>query len=222
MSLELQIRVPLDRFELRVEGHFTERVTGVFGPSGAGKSTLLRVLVGLHPARGRVALGGRVWLDSDAGLRLAPEDRGVGYVPQDGLLFPHLNVRKNILFGAARAQHRGLDPEQILGRASAIMGLEALLGRRVGTLSGGERQRVALARALCSGPELLVLDEPLASLDQELRARILPMLQRVRQDFDCPMLIVSHDPDELRTLCDQVLVLERGEVLRVGPPDQVL
>jgi len=221
--LELDVRLPLDRFELRVDHRAEGPVTGVFGASGAGKTSLLEVVAGLRRgARGRVRLGDRVWLDSDEGRFLPPERREIGYVPQDGLLFPHLDVRRNLLAGARRARNRGQRPEETLRTVASLLELEPLLDRSVTTLSGGERQRVALGRALCSGPRLLLLDEPLAALDLPLRRRLLPFLRRVRDELELPTFLVSHDPIEVQALCDELLVLRRGEVIARGKPREVL
>ncbi len=221
--LALRLERPLDRFDLAVDVECRGRVLGVFGPSGAGKSTLLAAVAGLdRRARGRVALDSETWLDSDAGVRLPPERRGVGWVPQEGLLFPHRDVRGNLLAGAARARRRGGDPGETFAAVCRLLELEPLLDRRPVTLSGGERQRVALGRALCSGPRLLLLDEPLASLELPLRRRILPLLARVRDELAVPMLFVSHDPAEVRALCDEVLVLDRGRAVAHGATGALL
>lgn len=221
--LSLDLHFPLDRFDLDVAFATEARVTGVFGASGAGKSSLLKAVAGLkRRATGTVRANGDLWLDSVAGVFVPPERRGVGYVPQDGLLFPHKSVRGNLLAGGERARKNGGDPEATLTKVCELLELEALLDREPGTLSGGERQRVALGRALCSGPRLLLLDEPLASLDLPLRRRILPLLARVREEFDVPMLFVSHDPVEVQALCDHVVVLAEGRVVAQGPPHSVL
>ena len=217
-SLEVRLLVPLGGFELRVEWETSEPSLGVVGASGAGKTTLLESIAGLRPtARGLVRVNGRTWLDSDSGTRLPPERRGVGYVPQDLLLFPHMDVLANVLAGARRVA-APLPSRRVL----SLLELEALAHRDPATLSGGERQRVALARALCSGPELLLLDEPLASLDRPLRARILPYLLRVREEFGIPALHVSHEPEEVRALAREILVLDAGRVVGRGPAEDVL
>ena len=222
MRLDLDLRLPLDRFDLRVELAAEGPVTGIFGPSGAGKSSLLEAVAGLRRASGTVRLGDRVWLDSDAGRDLPPERRDVGLVPQESLLFPHLDVRRNLLAGAARARRRGGDPRMLFGRMCELLELGPLLDRDVESLSGGERRRVALGRALCSGPRLLLLDEPLASLDLPLRRRLLPFLRRLRSELTTPMLLVSHDPIEVQALCDEAIVLRDGEVVARGEPHRVL
>ena len=220
---EMHLRVPLDRFELVGEATSHCRVLGVFGPSGAGKTTLLEALAGLRTeASGRLCCAGEVWLDSRARCRVPASARGVGYVPQDLLLFPHRDVRANLAFGAERARRQDRDFDGTWREVIATLELEPLLGRRVDSLSGGERQRVALGRALCSGPRLLLLDEPLASLDQPLRHRILPFLLKVRDRFAVPMLVVSHNPVELLALCEEVIALRAGRVVAQGKPTAVL
>ncbi len=221
--LEVRLKVPLDRFELDVDFATHARVTGIFGVSGSGKTTLLETIAGLRRgACGVIRCGGESWLDSTVGLRLPPEHRGIGYVPQQHLIFPHMGVRGNLLAGAARARGRGGDAARTFESVVEVLELGPLLGRGVGELSGGERQRVALGRALCSGPRLLLLDEPLASLDVSLRSRILPFLRRVRDSFGLPILVVSHSPTELQALCDELIALRRGRVIASGAPMDVL
>ncbi len=221
-ALEVDLRLPLDRFELAVGFASRRPVTGIFGPSGAGKSSLLEAIAGLRPAaRGVVRFGGDTWLDSAAGRRRPPERRRVGYVPQDGLLFPHLDVRGNLL-AARRPRGSGPPREETLATVARLLELTPLLGRSVDTLSGGERQRVALGRALCSAPRLLLLDEPLAALDLPLRRRLLPFLRRVRAELTVPMLFVSHDPIEAQALGDELIVLREGRAIARGEPQRVL
>lgn len=221
--LSVRVRLPLDRFGLEVDFHTTHRVTGIFGVSGSGKTTLLETVAGLRRgAEGRVALGETVWLDSARGVRLPPERRDVGYVPQDSVLFPHLDVLGNLRAGRARALRGGHDFGGVLETVVRVLDLAALLERRPATLSGGERQRVALGRALCSGPRLLLLDEPLASLDVGLRRRVLPFLHRVQAEFALPILLVSHNPVEVQALCEDLIVLREGKVIARGEPRAVL
>lgn len=221
--LSVQVRLPLDRFALEVDFRTTHRVTGVFGVSGSGKTTLLETVAGLRRgAEGRVALGETVWQDSARGVRLPPERRGVGYVPQDSLLFPHLDVLANLRAGRSRALRGGHDFDGVLETVVRVLDLAVLLKRRVSTLSGGERQRVSLGRAICSGPRLLLLDEPLASLDAGLRRRVLPFLHRVQAEFALPILLVSHNPVEVQALCEDLVVLREGKILARGAPRAVL
>jgi molybdate transport system ATP-binding protein len=218
LSLALDLEVPLSPFRLSVRWESSERFLGIFGHSGAGKTTILEAIAGTSTAaRGAIRVNDRVLLDTARGVRLPPEARGVGYVPQDGLLFPHLDVLGNVRFGARRAELapvRRLPAERVL----SVLELGGLESRALGTLSGGERRRVALARALCSGPDLLLLDEPLAGLDAPLKRRIFPYLLRVREEFGIPTVFVSHDPGEVSVLCDEVLVVAQGRAVAAGPP----
>jgi molybdate transport system ATP-binding protein len=219
--LELDITLPLDRFPLSLAWKTEERALGVFGPSGSGKTSLIETIAGLRPeARGRIKIGGRTWLDTDRGICLPPERRGVGYVPQDARLFPHLSLERNVLFGRRRAEAgRGapINPERVL----AVLELTGRDEADVALLSGGERQRVALARALCAGPELLLLDEPLGGLDQPLRRRILPYLLRIDREFGVPSILVTHDAAEVRLLSREALVLIEGRAAARGRPDEL-
>lgn len=219
--LLVDIDLPLDRFTLSVKWETSGPALGIFGPSGAGKTSILESIAGLRRgARGTVRVGGETWLDSARGIVRPPEARGVGYVPQDALLFPHHDVLGNILSGSGRARRSRaprVDPE----RALEILELRDLRHRDVSGLSGGERQRVALGRALCSGPALLLLDEPLGSLDQPLRRRILPYLLRIQKEFAVPTIYVSHDATEVTLLCREVLVLEAGREAARGRPEEV-
>ncbi len=219
----VRFQVPLDRFHLKAEFAASRRVTGLFGVSGSGKTTWLETMAGLRPsAHGFIQFENSVWLDSNRRVAVPPERRDIGYVPQDHLLFPHKTVRGNLESGKRRAIRNGHDFEEMLAHIIDVLELGYLLDRSVNDLSGGERQRIALGRALCSGPRLLLLDEPLASLDLQLRRRILPFLQQVRDHFDLPMLVVSHNPIELQALCEDLIVLRRGRILATGTPLQIL
>lgn len=218
--LSVDLRLPLDGFELEVAFEATERVTGVFGVSGSGKTSLLESIAGLRQARGTIRHGSEDWLN---GSRSVPPDRrNLGYVPQDGLLFPDRSVRDNLLAGRGRARRRGHDVDQLFANVVDLLELSALLERAPSQLSGGERQRVALGRAICSGPSLLLLDEPLAALDLGLRRRLLPFLRRLNEELAIPSLLVSHDPIEMLALCDDMLVLHAGRIVARGRPDEVL
>jgi molybdate transport system ATP-binding protein len=222
MNLEISgLRQPLAPFELQLDATLTARVTGLFGASGAGKTSLLETLAGLRrPVAGRIALDGNVLTNAPARMFLAPEQRGIGYVPQDGALFTHLSVRENLSY-SQRARGRVVRPGLTFDHVVEVLNIGSLASRRIGSLSGGEQQRVAFGRALLAAPQLLLLDEPLASLDPELKDQILPYLGKIRDEFKIPMLLVSHNADEIVALCDEVLVLAAGRCLRRGPPGEL-
>lgn len=218
--LQARLRAPLDRFDLFVDLALPATAIGLLGPSGAGKTTLLRCLAGLvRPVAGAIRVDGRTWFDGDRAMHRPPQDRQVGYVPQQGLLFPHQSVRQNLLAGARRARAAGRDVDAELRRAAELLEIDTLLHRRPGTLSAGERQRVALGRALCSAPRLLLLDEPFASLDIPLRRRVRPLLSRVQEEFALPSVLVSHDPEEVLALTRIIVLLRDGRVVRVAERD---
>ena len=203
-------------FALTVAARLGE-AAAVVGPSGAGKTTLLEAIAGLRRAAGRIAVGGEVLQDSAAGIFLPPERRRLGYVPQDGALFPHLSVLRNVTFGAA-----GPRANADLDALVALLDLQHLLPRYPRHLSGGERRRVALARALLARPRLLLLDEPTAGLDPVRARKALAGIRRVRAELGVPLLVVTHHPHEALALASEALLLEGGAVRAVGPARQVL
>lgn len=212
MKLALQnIVLPLAEFTLEVDLVLESQVTAIFGPSGAGKTSLLDLIAGLRkPASARIALDARVLTDTQSGTLVPARSRRIGYVPQDLALFPHLSVKQNILYGAGDGEASG----SLFGfeHVTDVLQITPLLTRGTRDLSGGERQRVALARALLSSPQLLLLDEPLASLDTPLKEKIIPYLRRVREEFHLPALYVTHDEEEVLALCDEVLEIRRGRI----------
>lgn len=215
-----EVVVPLANFTLEIDAELQGRVTAIFGPSGSGKTSLLDLLAGLRPAKSAfIQLDERVLTDTRKGIVVPARARGIGYVPQDLALFPHLSVRRNLLYGhRARASGTG---RITLSQVLAVLEIEPLLERGVTELSGGEKQRVALARALLAGPRLLLLDEPLASLDIKLRARILPYFMRIRDEFQLPMIYVTHDRSEALMLADDLVVLVNGKVAQIGRVEDV-
>lgn len=219
--MKLRCRIPLANFELDLDASFDSRIAAIFGPSGSGKTSLLDAIAGLRPVReGEIEIHGKQLFSSARGINLPPRQRGVGYVPQEGALFPHFSVRRNILFGAGRggAGTKNIRMEQVV----EILEIGHLLERSVTTISGGEAQRVALARAILSQPRLLLLDEPLAALDIGLRERILPYLARVRDEFAIPMIYVTHNLTEVLTLADWVLMIREGRLVAQGVPKEAL
>ncbi len=216
MKLSVEITHVFSGFEADIQFDAPRGVTAVFGPSGSGKSTVVNAVGGLlRPDAGRISLGGRVILDTARGIDVPPHRRRVGYVFQDARLFPHLNVRNNLLFGQrfARRSSRIATLEDVID----LLGIAPLLERRTPTLSGGEKQRVAIGRALLAGPEILLLDEPLASLDEARKAEVLPYLERLSAEADIPMLYVSHSRREVHRLAQWVVELAAGRVTRQGP-----
>ena len=222
IRLAFDVRLAQGDFTLDVADDAEVEVLGVFGPSGSGKTSLLEVIAGLRvPSRGVVSVGGEVLEDKSRGIHLPPHRRHVGYVPQDGALFPHLDVRQNVMYGADARVDRSaarLDPSHI----TATLDISALLDRRVRDLSGGERQRVAIARALVSSPRILLLDEPLTGIDRGRKDRILPYLLRIRRELRVPMIYVTHDAREMVDIADRVIRLDSGGLSRVGSPGAVL
>ncbi len=212
------ICLPLAEFTLEVNLEIQSQVTAIFGPSGAGKTSLLDLVAGLRrPKSALIQLNERRLTDTALGLNVPARAREMGYVPQDLGLFPHLSVRRNLLFGYKPAHNPLFSFEHVVD----VLEIQPFLTRGVTDLSGGEKQRVALARALLTAPRLVLLDEPLASLDLKLKARIVPYLRRVRDEFQLPMLYVTHDPAEVEALCDEVLVIERGRFVRRGKPQEI-
>lgn len=196
-------------------------LTVLFGASGAGKSTLLNLIAGLHrPDAGRVEVGPLVFFDADSKVDVPVERRGLGVVFQDARLFPHLSVRQNLAYGLKRARGR---PVSIgLDAVVELLGIGALLARRPHTLSGGERQRVAIGRALLAQPRLLLMDEPLASLDAPRKAELLPYIERLRDALRVPIVYVTHSLDEVLRLATALVLLDGGRVVAAGPLSEVL
>ena len=208
-------------FHLDVRFDVDYPFTALFGPSGSGKTSILNMIAGfLRPQQGTIRLGDRILLDTARGLSLPPEKRHVGVVFQDSLLFPHLTVEGNLRYGQRRRDKRGrmLD----FARVVEVLEIGPLLQRSPRNLSGGERQRVALGRALLSGPELLLMDEPLASLDAPLRDRVLSYLERAVAEWNIPTLFVTHAQAEVRRAAQWMVLLEKGRLVGTGTPEDAL
>ncbi|NLX99122.1 MAG: molybdenum ABC transporter ATP-binding protein [Rhodopirellula sp.] len=220
--LDFRCRHPFSSgFQLDVAFESEHRFTTLFGPSGAGKTTILSIIAGfVTPREGYVRLGDRTLLDTDHRVSVPVKSRSVGVVFQDALLFPHLTVDANLRFGQRRRrkQKRVVD----FGRVVEVLEVGGLLKRHPRNLSGGEKQRVALGRALLSGPELLLMDEPMASLDAPLKTRILAYLERVVIEWNIPTLYVSHSQAEVRRASDWVVILDQGRIVARGVPEDAL
>lgn len=219
--LNIDVQLDRGRFQLTAQFSLRHRVTGLFGPSGSGKSTLLHLIAGLvQPHRGRMEIAGTTVFDTDRRLFLPPHKRRVGLVFQDSQLFPHRSVQGNLLYGYHRTakQLRRFQPDEII----QLLDIGHLLNAVPSQLSGGEKQRVALGRSLLASPCLLLLDEPLAALDQGLKDQILPFLRRVKDELDLPMIYVSHALGEILSLTDELIVMSGGRIVGAGPWQQLL
>ncbi|MGI3183559.1 molybdenum ABC transporter ATP-binding protein [Nioella aestuarii] len=221
MTLSVSVHHALPGFALDAAFDAPPGVTVLFGRSGSGKTTIANAVAGLlRPDRGRIVAGDQVLMDSDQGFWLPPNRRRIGYVFQEGRLFPHLTVRQNLAYGRWFAP-KGARVEE-MSHVVEMLGIGHLLTRRPGALSGGEKQRVAIGRALLSAPRLIVADEPLAALDEARKAEILPYLERLRDEVEIPILYVSHSAAEVARLATTVIALENGRVIRQGTAAEVL
>ncbi|MEH6728503.1 MAG: molybdenum ABC transporter ATP-binding protein, partial [Hyphomicrobiales bacterium] len=219
-SLDVQIHGVVGTFQLRAKFRSQGLATAVFGHSGAGKTSLIQMLAGLRtPHAGHIRIGDTVVFDSAAGINVPVEERRVGMVFQDSRLFPHLSVERNLTYSHwAGGRLPGLRFDKVID----LLSLENLLKRNPLTLSGGEQQRVAIGRALLSDPRILLLDEPLASLDNARKLNILPFIERVAQESRIPICYVSHSMDEVTRIADDLVVLSRGKTIAYGPLTEIL
>ena len=219
--LELTARKQLGSFAIdAVLACETDGIVALFGRSGTGKTSLINMLAGLvRPDAGRISVNGRVLFDSHAGVDLPPDQRRLGYVFQEGRLFPHLSVRGNLTYGLKRvaAAERRIGLDQVV----PLLGLERLIERRPRELSGGEKQRIALGRALLANPRLLLMDEPLAALDQPRKDEVLPFIERLRDELAIPIVYVSHSMQEIVRLADTLVLISDGRVIDAGPLDSM-
>ena len=213
--IDVDIAQRIGRFALDVKFSVDAPVVGLFGPSGSGKTSVVNAIAGVQrPDRGTIRVNGEVLFDSVKRIDVRPEHRRVGYVFQDALLFPHLDVSANLTYGQRlRAPSQRVIHED---HVVELLGLAALLDRRPRTLSGGERQRVAIGRALLAQPRILLMDEPLASLDQARKLEILDYIERLRDDLHIPIVYVSHSAEEVKRLADAVVLLSQGRCVAVG------
>ncbi len=219
--LALELELPRDAFNLKIETRLAQQgIWGIMGSSGCGKTSLLRCIAGLEKqAKGRIVFNGQIWLDSKNKTCIAPEQRNIGYIFQEARLFPHLTVAGNLQFAVKRATGKNISSyEDIVEQC----GIAHLLNRNIDKLSGGEKQRVAIARALLSNPQLLLMDEPLASLDWSSKIAFIPCLRNIYQHFNIPIVIVSHAREEVARLADYLMIMERGRVFKQGLCNQLL
>ena len=221
-SIHVRAGVTFSGYSLNVDLALPgEGITALFGPSGAGKTTLLRVIAGLERANdGFVKIGEEIWQDDARGIFVPTYQRSLGFVFQDVHLFEHLDVQRNLEFGMKRIP--SIDRHIPLQRVVELLGINHLMDRRPSTLSGGERQRVGIARALATSPRLLLLDEPMAALDIQRKAEIMPYLERLNHQLKIPMLYVSHAIDEVSRLADHMVLLNRGSVCACGTTQDLL
>ncbi len=221
MTLKLDIERRLGAFRLKVAFETGEGVTALFGRSGAGKTSVVNAIAGiLRPDRGRIHIDGEAVFDGERGIDVPTPRRRVGYVFQEGRLFPHLNVRQNLRY--ARLFSRSPEPAGQFEHVADLLGLAHLLERRPGNLSGGEKQRVAIGRALLSDPRLLLLDEPLAALDAHRKDEILHYIELLRDEVRVPIVYVSHSVEEVVRLADTVVLMSSGEVAAAGAAEEVM
>ncbi len=222
MSLEVDVGHRLGTFHLDARFTAPPGLTALFGRSGSGKTSLVNIVAGLiEPQRGRVIVDGQTLVDTDAAAFVPAHRRRVGYVFQDSRLFPHFSVRQNLLYGRWFARGSG-GASGDLASVVDLLGLAALLDRHPDSLSGGEKQRVAIGRALLARPRLVLMDEPLASLDEARRGEIMPYLERLRDRAGVPILYVSHSVSEVARLATTVVILAEGKVAAVGPVADIL
>lgn len=212
MSFDIDVEARRGAFHIAAAFQAAPGITALFGPSGAGKTSILNMIAGvMKPARGRIAVDGQVLFDSAARIDVKPERRRVGYIFQDARLFPHMSVENNLLYGFKLAPPEGryASPEHV----TALLGISHLLARRPASLSGGEQQRVAIGRAILASPRLLLMDEPLASLDDARKQEVLPYIERLRDDLKIPILYVTHARAEVDRLAAAIVTIENGRVL---------
>lgn len=221
MSLSVNIRKTQGAFLLEAAFESAGHVTALFGPSGSGKTTLVNIIAGLaRPDGGSVQIDGKTLVDVSSGAFIPTHRRRVGYVFQEGRLFPHMSVRGNLLYGVRSVPkgERWAELDQVI----SLLGIGHLLDRRPARLSGGEKQRVAIGRALMASPLLLLMDEPLAAIDQTRRSEILPYLDRLRSEMRVPIVYVSHSVDEIARIADEVVLMEDGKSIAAGPTAEIL
>ena len=210
--IEVQARLKRKHFELDASLQLTQRVNAIYGPSGSGKSTLLSIIAGItQPDSGRIMINGECLFDSELQINIPIHERKIGLVFQDGRLFPHLTVEHNLSYAL---NFTPVQKQQFqLKKIVELLEIGQLLNQRPHQLSGGEKQRIALGRALLSSPRLLMLDEPLASLDERLKSQILPFLKKVADEVEIPMIYISHSMEEILKITDNIIDIQLGKII---------
>lgn len=217
--LDVDIGQRLGAFQLEAAFTSAAPVVALFGRSGSGKTSIVNAIAGVtRPDRGRIVVDGEVFFDAASGIFAKPEARRVGYVFQDGLLFPHMSVERNLFYGSHHGSSAAIDPDRVI----TLLGLKHLLARKPANLSGGEKQRVAFGRALLANPRLLLLDEPLAALDSQRKSEILQYIELLRDEFRIPIVLVSHSMEEVARLADTMVLLSDGRVVAVGGVEELM
>ena len=217
--INVEVKNRTENFELDVSFDFLTGITGIFGRSGAGKTTLINIIAGiLRPHSGKIMFDEKVIFDSDKNVNLPKHLRRIGYVAQDSQLFPHYNVEKNLVYSKSHGTSQAANFKQVVD----VLGIVNILDRRPNSLSGGEQQRVAIARAILSEPDLLIMDEPLSSLDLQRREKILPFIERLRDSINMPILYVSHDLSEITRLADNLILLDAGKIVKSGTVEEMM
>lgn len=220
-KLAVTINLMIENFHLQANFQAQDEIIAIFGPSGAGKSTTLRAIAGLiTPQQGIIRLGQRTLFDAQKNINLPPQKRNLGYVPQNYALFPHLSIAENIAYGLL--PHLRHARHQRTRELLELMQLADFAQRRPGELSGGQQQRVALARALAPNPAMLLMDEPLAALEESLRQKLRAELRTIPQRFNVPILLVTHNLSEANSLASQLVILDQGKMCQAGPKDEIM
>lgn len=210
---EVDIILPRKNFDVQIKERFARGITGIFGPSGAGKTSLMQAISGLaKPTSGKIAIEGKVLYDAQKGIFVPVEKRNIGYVFQEGRLFPHMSVEKNLLYGLKKHKKSKVSFDEVV----ELLNLKDLLKSKPSQISGGERQRTALGRTLLSSPDILLLDEPFSAVDMNLRSQILPFVMRIQQKVNIPILVVSHDLPDLLKLTNTLFILKNGSCIGHG------
>lgn len=210
---EVDIILPRKNFDVQIKESFSDGITGIFGPSGSGKTSLMHSISGLaRPKSGRIVIGGNTVFNAEKGMHVPVEKRNIGYVFQEGRLFPHMNVEKNLLYGIKNHRKSKITINEVVD----LLNLNHILKSKPSQISGGERQRTALGRTLLSSPEILLLDEPFSAVDTNLRSQILPFIIRIQQKIDIPILVVSHEMPDLLKLTNTLFIIKSGQCIGHG------